>query len=397
MTAASLPLSDGVRDARDSGHALPSEGGHCLSIVHKTSSPSADRKTDARLFQIWPEGSSAIFPGIPNRSPHAKSSSGNRGGKRGKVTTLSDASRTNLKRYLATMKRDAPAFTMALTLPNDFKAISSASVHQIFKIICNRLTASRGFPGVSFVWKRELQRRGALHYHLLIYGIEVEMIRQSFQRWLALQWNSLICASFDAEESGKHLRWHLHSKNMEAVRGNIAGYFAKYLGKPLEAVCEEIPGRWWGKVNGSALPLSTRREVAMPERAAIIAHRIARKLLQKRANEAKHRIIAKASGLMSSRGQPLVSQFELIRIRNRFKHIDLTQIDLDNPPPLFFHDLIRLEWPRQKGFRWGKAKRSPFAKFSKVRLISKDSPTTAARIMKFVGEAMREWASRNPF
>jgi hypothetical protein len=374
-----------------------------LSIVHKTSNPvSADCDPPARkpsnLFQVWKDASLAIFPGIPNRNPHASADSGNRGGKRGKVLTLSDASRRNLMIQLAKVNREAKAYTMALTLPGDLRCLTSSKVHLAFRKLCNRQTASRLFPGVAFIWKRELQERGALHYHLVIYGLENEETRNAFHRWIAGQWNSLVCVGLDDDEWGKHLRWHIDPRNLEAVRGNIARYFAKYLGKPLETAFEEIPGRWWGKVNVDALPLSSCSEMPLPERAAIFAHRLARKILQKRAHEARHRAVAKALGLFDSKGQPIVSQFGLLGMRDRIRNVDHRHTDWSEFPARTQRALDYLVlMPSLKGLRWGKAKRSKFAKLSRIRLISGQSPETAIQIMRFVGNAMKDWIERNPY
>lgn len=283
MNAVISPQEGGKRDGRDSGRPLLHTGEHLLSMVHKTRSPiSTDRpqtsSPPAKMFKVWKDGSLAIFPGIPNRGPQAVTLSTSNGGKRGKVSWFSDASRRNLMRFLAKIRRDAEAWTMALTLPGDFKVISSERVHLAFKKLCDRCTASHRFPGVSFVWKRELQRRGALHYHLCIFGVASEETRKAFQEWMALQWNDLICEGMPKVEREHHLWWHRRSKNMEKVRGNFAGYFAKYLGKPLDQEHEEIPGRWWGKVNLKALPLSECSKMPLPERAAILAHREARKM-----------------------------------------------------------------------------------------------------------------------
>jgi hypothetical protein len=64
---------------------------------------------------------------------------GNRGGKRGRVHTLSDASRHNLMLYLAKLNRDAPAFAMALTLPGDVQFLTSVKVHLALKTLCKCL------------------------------------------------------------------------------------------------------------------------------------------------------------------------------------------------------------------------------------------------------------------
>gem|GEM_PF-2422323 len=375
-----------MRDARDSGRPHPAEGGHRLSMVHKTSNPETVASADSglspsMLFQVWKDASLAIFPGIPNLNPVADFNTGKVGGIRGKVYTLTDASRRNLMLYLAKLNRDAKGFTMTLTLPGDLQFITSARVHLSFKKLCNRLTASRIFPSVGFVWKRELQQRGALHYHLLIYGVEDQNTRNAFQTWISKHWNALVCVGLSEEETAKHHRWHLHRKNMEAVRGNIARYFAKYLGMPLEAVYELIPGRWWGKVNGNkALPVCACSSLTLPSRAAVIAHRLARKLLKKRADEAKHRAVAKTANLIGLDGQPLISQFGLIRVRNQVRKLDLAHFDRERCPPGTMLDLVIFTAPSFHGLKWGKSQPRGFAKYSKVRLISKNSPSVALQI-----------------
>lgn len=388
--ASAMPRAAALADAR-------------LSIGHKTSNPnsaleSKSARPAANLFQVWKDGSLAIFPSIPNLNPNQETQGANRGGKRGKVSTYSDASRRNCQLFLAKLNRQSKAFTMALTLPGNVEFLTSAKVHLAFKTLCNRLTASRLFPDVSFVWKRELQRRGALHYHLLLYGLENEGVRTGFHRWIAENWNDSVSIGLSEREKKKHFSWHSHTKNMEAVRGNIAGYFAKYLGKPLETVSEVIPGRWWGKINLKALPLSVGSEMPMPKRAAIIAHRIARKIAFKRANEARHRTIARTMGLTDANGEPRVSQFGLLALRDRIRHIDHGNIDWGCFPGRTQRALDYLIlMPSLKGLRWGKSRRSKFAKYSRVKLISNQSPATAFQIMRFVREEFKEWIAKNPF
>ncbi len=58
---------------------------------------------------------------------------------------------------------------MALTLPGcDVALFEHAEVMEAFATVCRRLSASKRFPGVSGFRKRELQGRGALHYHLIL-------------------------------------------------------------------------------------------------------------------------------------------------------------------------------------------------------------------------------------
>lgn len=171
---------------------------------------------------------------------------------------------------------------------------------------------------------------------------------------------------------------------MGRVRGNMASYFAKYLGKDEEELHAFIPGRWWGKVNQKALPLSKCSELELPLRVAIIAHRIARKIKQKRADEARHLMISKKCGLMDFKGNPTHSQFRVLAMKNGHAATPLEAA-------------IVCHIPKLKGHRWGKANFKGTAKFAAVNLISNTSPKTALQIAEHVGERFAAWRATNPF
>ena len=393
------PASALVRDARGSARPPMAERERCLSIAHKTRSESFDyilgRSAELispvppgpkpRIFKVWEDGSRASFPGIPHRDPGIKPNTGNKGGKRGVVTGYSDASRLNTMKFIATIRRDAEGYTMALTLPGDFESLPAETVHECFKILCNRFTASGLFPGVAFVWKRELQKRGALHYHLLVFGLADETLRNAFQLWMATQWNELVCVNVTEEGKADNLWWHLREENMEKVRGSIESYFAKYVGKDVDAGVIVIPGRWWGKVNGKALPLAECHQEELPDRVAICANRLARKLRQKRADEKKHRWMSRELGLVGVKHEPSFSQFQFLRMKQGHSLFSV------------YLPLLQ-ESAKSKGLRWGKFRlrrkkrkhqteqdrqRILAAKYAGIELISKDSPATALRIMEY--------------
>src|ERR1035437_8207314 len=343
-------------------------------------------KPKPRMFKVWEDGSMACFPGIPHQDPGIKPNTGNKGGKRGVVTCYSDASRRNTMKFIATIRRDAVGFTVALTLPGDFESLPVETVHECFKTICDRFTASGLFPGVAFIWKRELQKRGALHYHLLVFGIEDEALRNAFQFWMATQWNELVCVNVTDTGKAQHLCWHLHGRNMEKVRGSIASYFAKYVGKDVEAGVVVIPGRWWGKVNQKALPLAECHQEELPDRVAIYANRIARKLRQKRADEAKHKRTARELQMADRKGKPYLSQFGMIRMKGGHMW-----------EPEKTCGEIMLYIAGKMGKRWGKFRprrkklskqterdglRILAAKYAGVDFISAVSPQSAIRMME---------------
>jgi hypothetical protein len=68
-------------------------------------------------------------------------------------------------------------------------------------------------------------------------------------------------------------------------------------------------------VNQKALPLTEGLKMQVGVREGVYAHRVARKLRQKRADEAKHRQTSKALGLVDAKHAPLFSQFQFLRMK----------------------------------------------------------------------------------
>ncbi len=145
-----------------------------LSIAHTARPESSSSPLLApNTFQVWPDASLAIVPAGRNLSPNKRNTAAVRG-IRGKIETLSRGARTRLRNYLSMIRRDVEAWTMALTLPGEFGHLPPERVHSLWRKISNRITDSKRFAHVGIVFKRELQKRAALHYHLAFYGIRDE-------------------------------------------------------------------------------------------------------------------------------------------------------------------------------------------------------------------------------
>jgi len=294
-------------------------------------------------------------------------------------------------RFLATVDQKAKGYTMCFTMPGTFRHMSNALVKSSWITLCNRFTAKAAkdpvFRRAGYFWKQELQRRGALHFHTLFYGISSKEAR-TIQKWMARQWNLLVTGTLDPEERAKHLRWHLHRDNMAEVE-NIQGYFAKYLGKAEEEMVldDPVPGGWWGAVNRKAIPWAECSELVLLPKVAVIAQRVARKIRQKRADNAKHRAICKKLGMVDFDGNPLASQFDLLRGNNSFmgmavKYASARHTDSQGKPaPL----------------RPGRFKLPDACKYSGVKLVGVDAPALALRIMRYAGERFRHHLETHPF
>ncbi len=352
--------------ARASERRTAAQAAALLSMGHISSPPPPLQ------LVIWTEGSRADFPAPPDLNPNKtaflRRSSAS---KRGQVTEFTHKSRTRFKRRLATMRRSEIAFTMALTLPGgDISGITHEFVMQAFKILKGRLAAATQFCTVSAFWKRELQQRGVLHYHLILYGLACPALRSAFQSWAVYQWNELMCRGLTDDQKEKHRWWHARAENMEEVRST--DYFVKYVGKTDEQ--GGLTGRWWGEVNKKALPVSRVEVIELSPKTVVVSARLARKRQQIRANEARHRSISKQCGMMD-RGKPIFSLFQITMAATRRSGSD----------PL--RDVI-FGIAKLKSVRWGKAKIwKSFHPAPKV-VCDPGAPAFANRALVYISEML---------
>jgi hypothetical protein len=181
--------------------------------------------------------------------------------KRGKVAGFSQKSRMRLMRTLASVRRDNLPLFVTLTFPADYPTIIRAK--RDLDTLIKRL--ARKFPGVAGVWKLEPQKRGAPHFHLLIWGVE----------WVDLMW-FVPQAWYEIVGSGdpNHLLWHegkLGNKHcvqrIEKQQG-VFWYASKYMSKEVAETYSDW-GRWWGVFHRGNLPLGEVVNVEVSEDKAI--------------------------------------------------------------------------------------------------------------------------------
>jgi len=300
----------GEADARDSVRRPRVTAAALLSMGHIATRPEP-------LLRIWTEGSRVDVPAGDSLKPDLPSMAPGSATVRGTISEFSDKSRRRLLRELHTRKRDAESYTMALTLPGDFSHLPAETVISHFRTLQRRFSRTWSKRGVSLDWKRELQERMALHYHLMLYGLEDPATREEVRAWLVLQWNALCCSGME-EKAREHHRWfHAREENFQLVR-DMAGSFAKYLGKAEDA-SGALPGRWWGSWNKPALPVSPVSVVCLAPKAKAMIRRIANKLRLNRMHEGKHRQICAKIGLVGHLSRWQLQCFRMGYTRQGFR------------------------------------------------------------------------------
>jgi hypothetical protein len=196
--------------------------------------------------------------------------------KRGKISEWSAPSRRNFRKFMGGLKLGAldGALMVGLTYPAEFPEPES---HDVYKGHLEAFKARfrRQYPGASFVWKLEFQKRGAAHYHLVVFGIgEGQGAIDDWKKWADRAWYEVVGSGDE-----KHLRAGVTSEWVRS-RGGALGYLVKYLGKDDQTRPGDFTGRYWGLCNKCALPLAPVRKEEKSDHDAVLIRRVFRKMTE---------------------------------------------------------------------------------------------------------------------
>lgn len=161
--------------------------------------------------------------------------------KRGKITTFSDASRRRIKRFLARVDYSSALF-ITLTAKEDFDFTKvRAFLKRMYRWIGVRPT----------VWRKEYQKRGTVHYHILILNTK---------RWITAK----TMTKYWKEVLGVDPSEHVSTDVRFVQKGRVCNYITKYISKASEgsyerlgplakAVCDDLGGVAPGYLEGTII------------------------------------------------------------------------------------------------------------------------------------------------
>jgi hypothetical protein len=207
-------------------------------------------------------------------------------GSRDRVRSFSRTSRRNLLRRLASINRRAfrtfkgRMIFVTLTYPHEYPEDPEVCKRHL-KALRKRL--QREYGVFAAFWRLGIQRRGAWHFHLLLFlGPSFGPIGE-LRRFISSSWY---------EVTGKVSEGHLYAgTRVEAVKRwrEATSYVERYMAKP-----EEFPeglqtGRIWGVWNKDLLPVPWEK-VEVSLRDAFKIRRIYRKLARKKGSSSLRRI-----------------------------------------------------------------------------------------------------------
>lgn len=170
--------------------------------------------------------------------------------KRGSViSTFSKEARRNMMYTLARVRRDCLPCFVTLTYPAVYNTDPKAWKKDLHDFTM-RLARKSAFEDVAGIWKLEPQRRGAPHYHLLLWNVSLEDLRA----YVPKAWNEIV-ASGDLE----HLRWHrgdlsnVHCVQPVMTQKAMYQYVTKYISKAALEDWKNV-GKWWGMLWKNRIP-----------------------------------------------------------------------------------------------------------------------------------------------
>jgi hypothetical protein len=155
---------------------------------------------------------------------------------------------------------------------------------EVWKQHLNRfLTAvRRRYSSVAGVWRLEFQRRGAPHFHLILW-LDQEEHRLALGFWVRARWLAAIGDSSRAAFA--------HATTAEEVRDfrNCGFYLSLYQAKDQQDRADIRTGREWGKVQPQLLSTEPIREVRLCPEGVRRLRRVVRHAYRVR-NRAKYRL-----------------------------------------------------------------------------------------------------------
>jgi len=201
------------------------------------------------------------------------------GGRRGFVKGFSASSRRRLLYRLASIDQEAAGLPLFVTLTypgEDWEAYAREMKRHLDNF--HRWLSYR-HPGASVIWRLEAQRRGAPHFHLLIFGIEFLNCYYVADAWFRIV----------GSEQRSHLAAGVQvapTRTWRAATGYVAKYIAKIDTKgvgPSEVWSR--PGRFWGIWGAKNLPIHPEYWRLSPEAAVQL-----RRLLRRHARSKGYRM-----------------------------------------------------------------------------------------------------------
>lgn len=178
------------------------------------------------------------------------------GGKRGEVKGFSRNSRVRLLDALHAVYFEKATF-VTLTYPGVFPT-DGQEVKRHLKNFRARL--ERKYGQFQVVWRVEFQRRGAPHYHLLLF--DAPFIPRV---WVSLAWYQIVNSSDERHlTAGTQVKGPIHREKSKAIMTYVSKYVGKIDDNEVPGGYENVGRHWgfWNKQEAETLELDITKSEA---------------------------------------------------------------------------------------------------------------------------------------
>lgn len=180
------------------------------------------------------------------------------GGLRGAVTTFSAQSRKRFMKKIYILQSSSRCLWVTLTQPAAF--VGSTGARRMAKLWTARVR--RAYPDACGLWRIQPQKRGAPHFHIMVYGIPADGLDvKSVRVALAKMWTAVVVGGIEngsqlsAKSRGQIARYGCDVAEMDTSTG-VQRYASRYLSRTDAVGNNAVRGRQWGVFNRDALPVS---------------------------------------------------------------------------------------------------------------------------------------------
>ena len=161
---------------------------------------------------------------------------------KGDIKTFSKKARLRLLKRLNRFdfKNKGMPYFVTLTYPKRYpkdRQVYKGDLDVFFKRL------KRKFGKLEYIWRLEAQKRGAPHYHLVLY-FEDEPDIETLKKWVSRNWYEVVQRLWE-EKDEKHLRAGTNCKDVDNFRQMIS-YVSKYMAKVEGQDSLLNQGRYWG-------------------------------------------------------------------------------------------------------------------------------------------------------
>lgn len=203
-------------------------------------------------------------------------------GNKKQLYTFSHRSRCNLLQQIAKIDYEymGQGLHVVLTYPGEWETNPEIWKRHLHNF---RRSMDRRYDGWCALWRIEPQRRGAPHYHMIVWGIP-DLETQTESRWMKDTWWRIVGSGDENHRNMGVKVIHVEGNQEEYVKTRYLAFYGSKDNKNGKSEIFEYPiGRYWGFHHRHILRLHDKDEYLLDQQQFTVSRRIIRKFYDSQA------------------------------------------------------------------------------------------------------------------